>query len=126
MRSSLAKGLEFCLVASMNEESTTTNKLVSNIKEVIGDAEHLIRETASGMGEKAKEARQQLAVKLEDAKKRIGELEVSVVETAGVVRDKALEGAKKTDHLVRSHPYESIGIAFGVGLLIGVLINRKD
>jgi ElaB/YqjD/DUF883 family membrane-anchored ribosome-binding protein len=27
--------------------------------------------------------------------------------------------------VIRAHPYESMGIAFGVGLLIGVLVARK-
>ena len=35
------------------------------------------------------------------------------------------ETAKKTDEAIRTHPYESIGIAFGVGILIGVLIGRR-
>jgi len=34
-------------------------------------------------------------------------------------------GAKATDKVIREHPYESIGVAFGVGLLIGVLATRK-
>jgi ElaB/YqjD/DUF883 family membrane-anchored ribosome-binding protein len=27
--------------------------------------------------------------------------------------------------VIRDHPYESIGVAFGLGLLIGVLVARK-
>jgi len=27
--------------------------------------------------------------------------------------------------VIRDHPYETIGIAFGIGVLLGVLINRK-
>jgi ElaB/YqjD/DUF883 family membrane-anchored ribosome-binding protein len=34
-------------------------------------------------------------------------------------------GAKAADQIIRKHPYESIGIALGVGLLIGVLVRRK-
>ena len=33
--------------------------------------------------------------------------------------------AKKADTIIRDHPYESIGVAFGVGLLLGVLVTRK-
>ena len=40
-------------------------------------------------------------------------------------KEQAKEAAKKTDEAIRSHPYESIGIAFGVGILIGVLIGRR-
>jgi len=27
--------------------------------------------------------------------------------------------------VIRTHPYKSIGVAFGIGLLIGVLVTRK-
>ena len=32
--------------------------------------------------------------------------------------------AKTSDKVVRAHPYQAIGIAFGVGLLVGVLAGR--
>jgi ElaB/YqjD/DUF883 family membrane-anchored ribosome-binding protein len=36
--------------------------------------------------------------------------------------------AKASDKAVREHPYQAVGIAFGVGLLIGVLVmqSRRD
>ena len=34
-------------------------------------------------------------------------------------------GAKATDKVIREHPYQSIGVAFGIGVLIGVLVTRK-
>jgi ElaB/YqjD/DUF883 family membrane-anchored ribosome-binding protein len=37
----------------------------------------------------------------------------------------ARAAAKKADAVVRDHPYESIGIAFGIGVLIGVLVTRE-
>ena len=40
-------------------------------------------------------------------------------------KESVKETAKKTDEAIRSHPYESLGIAFGVGILIGVLIGRR-
>jgi hypothetical protein len=40
------------------------------------------------------------------------------------LEEKTVEAAKATDKAIRQHPYESIGIAFGVGLLIGVLVVR--
>jgi ElaB/YqjD/DUF883 family membrane-anchored ribosome-binding protein len=38
---------------------------------------------------------------------------------------KAVEQAKAADRVVRDHPYETIGVAFGLGLLIGILARRK-
>jgi DUF883 C-terminal glycine zipper region len=43
---------------------------------------------------------------------------------AGHVRDKAVEGANAADETVRESPYQAIGIAFGVGALIGYLVMR--
>jgi len=37
----------------------------------------------------------------------------------------ARKRAKAADRVIRDHPYQTIGIAFGLGLLIGVLARRK-
>ncbi len=39
--------------------------------------------------------------------------------------EKAVERAKAADKVIREHPYQTIGIAFALGLLIGVLARRK-
>lgn len=41
-------------------------------------------------------------------------------------RERALAGARVADQAVRGHPYETIGAALGLGLLIGCLIMRRD
>ena len=41
------------------------------------------------------------------------------------VQEQTVAGAKATDRTIRNNPYQSMGIAFGVGLLIGVILNRK-
>ncbi|HVU33423.1 MAG TPA: hypothetical protein VHE61_08305 [Opitutaceae bacterium] len=37
----------------------------------------------------------------------------------------AKQAAKRVDDTIREHPYESIGIALGVGILLGALLRRK-
>jgi ElaB/YqjD/DUF883 family membrane-anchored ribosome-binding protein len=78
------------------------------------DARALMVATADVAGDKVAEARQRLAVALEDGQKIYGR-----------VRDKAVEGAKATDQAVREHPYQAIGIALGVGALFGYLVARR-
>ena len=78
------------------------------------DARALMAATADVAGEKVSEARKRLAAALESGK-----------EIYGRVRDKAVEGAKATDQAVREHPYQAIGIALGVGALIGYLATRR-
>jgi ElaB/YqjD/DUF883 family membrane-anchored ribosome-binding protein len=40
------------------------------------------------------------------------------------LQDETVSAAKATDKAVREHPYQSIGIAFGLGVLLGVLVTR--
>jgi len=82
------------------------------------DSEELLKATASDVSEKAKEARARLTVALDRASHSYHDLQQ---QTAA----KAKEVAQKTDAAIRAHPYESIGIGFGLGLLIGVLVARK-
>jgi len=44
---------------------------------------------------------------------------------AGAVgmREKAIQSAETTDRAVRSHPYQTLGIVFGVGMLAGLLLS---
>ena len=83
------------------------------LKTVTEDAENFVRETGSGLSEKAREARARLAASLASAKAGLSRL-----------NEKAVEGAKATDRVIRANPYQSIGVAFGIGILIGVLVTR--
>lgn len=38
--------------------------------------------------------------------------------------EKAAERARAADKVVRDHPYQTIGIALGLGLLIGMIARR--
>jgi ElaB/YqjD/DUF883 family membrane-anchored ribosome-binding protein len=40
-------------------------------------------------------------------------------------QEKAVERAKAADKVIRERPYQTIGLAFGLGLLIGILARRK-
>jgi ElaB/YqjD/DUF883 family membrane-anchored ribosome-binding protein len=99
---------------SENELHDSAAKLMTDLREVVKDGEELLRAGASELGEKGSAARHRLATALERAK-----------ETCRKLQDRTVAGAKATDRVIREHPYQSIGIAFGVGLLIGVLVNRK-
>ena len=89
-------------------------KIMADLKTLSRDAETLLHATAGQAGEKAAELRDRLSVALESAKA-----------TCQQVEAKAIAGAKVADKTIRDHPYESIGVAFGVGLLLGVLVGRR-
>jgi ElaB/YqjD/DUF883 family membrane-anchored ribosome-binding protein len=59
----------------------------------------------------------ELRAKLEDAVER-------AKAACARLEEKTVEAAKVTDKAIREHPYQAIGIGFGVGLLIGALALR--
>jgi ElaB/YqjD/DUF883 family membrane-anchored ribosome-binding protein len=89
-------------------------RLASDLKALVRDADELMKATAGQAGDKVSEIRSRLAAALESAKA-----------TGQRLEEKTVAAAKATDRTIREHPYESIGIAFGVGLLVGVLVRRK-
>jgi ElaB/YqjD/DUF883 family membrane-anchored ribosome-binding protein len=93
-------------------------RVMADLQTLTRDAEDLLKATAGDVSEKAKEARTRVAAALERAKASCVHLQEQTLATAKAA-------AKKADTVIRDHPYESIGIAFGVGLLIGVLVTRK-
>ena len=101
----------------MNEQTgdrASVGKLVQDFKVVLQDAESLLRSTASNVGDKAQDARARLATSLEHAKAQFQEFE-----------ERARVSARLADEKIREHPYESVGVAFGVGLLFGILVGRR-
>ncbi|HMP82815.1 MAG TPA: DUF883 family protein [Verrucomicrobiota bacterium] len=95
-------------------EEANMQKVVSDLKTLSRDAEDLVKATAGHAGEKVSELRAKLSTAVESAKATCHRLE-----------EKAIAGAKVADKTIREHPYESIGVAFGLGLLIGVLVGRR-
>jgi ElaB/YqjD/DUF883 family membrane-anchored ribosome-binding protein len=101
-----------------SQSRVARERVMADLKALASDAEALLRATADDAGEKAREARARLAATLEKARVTCADLQARGVETAR-------EAAKKADETIRSHPYESLAIAFGLGLLIGAIVKRK-
>lgn len=96
------------------ETSISAGKLKEDLRILVRDAEDLLRATASDMSEKAKDARVRLQHAITNAQASCRNLQA-----------KTAEAAKAADKVVRNHPYEAIGVGFGVGLLVGFLMSRR-
>jgi len=94
--------------------SEANQRLTGDLKAVAEDAEQLLAATAGQAGEKVKALRVRLTAAMESAKA-----------TAERLEEKTIAAAKATDRVIREHPYQTVGIAFGIGVLIGVLVARK-
>jgi ElaB/YqjD/DUF883 family membrane-anchored ribosome-binding protein len=102
----------------MDGESTTTDKLVGDLRNLVADAEELLKATASQAGEKIGVARQKIEQSLVEGKKALADAEKTIVK-------KSKECAEIADDYVRENPWSAIGIAAAVGLALGLLIRGK-
>ena len=93
-------------------------QLVSDIKSVISEAEEMLGATADQAGEKIANLRARIQERLRDAKVRLADAEELLVE-------KTKAAARATDDYVHESPWTAVGIAAGVGLLVGLLIGRR-
>lgn len=100
------------------DTAVTQDKLAQDLKIVISDAEELLRATASQAGEKVSAARERIQDNLHRAKVKLAEAEEVMV-------DRGKQAARVTDEYVHEHPWRAVGIAAGVGLIIGLLISRR-
>jgi len=91
-----------------------THALAEPAGRLVEDARELMAATAHVAEEKVVEARKRLAAALERGK-----------EVWDSVQENAVDGARATDRAIRKHPYQAIGVAFGVGALIGFLLSRR-
>lgn len=98
----------------MNATELNTDRVIADLKRIVRDSEALLHDSADVLDEKGRETKARLVEAIESAKVTCRRLE-----------ERAIEGVRATDRVIREHPYQSIGIAAAVGLLIGVLVARK-
>lgn len=93
-------------------------QLIEDFKVVIADAEALIRAT-TGQGDAAfSNLRTQAEASLKTAKDKLAN-------TQGDLIEQGMAAAKSADAYVHENPWQAIGIAAGVGLLVGLLIGKR-
>ena len=94
------------------------DKLMSDLRVVVADGEELLRMTADQAGAAAADLRSRLQGRMNQAKTDLMRLQESAV-------IKAKAAGHATDEFVHENPWKSIGVAAGVGLVVGLLISRR-
>ena len=101
----------------MNDR-VTTQRLKDDLAAVVRDVEVLMQASADYGGEKTADARARIRESLDAAKRRLHEAEQSAVRHG----EDALHA---TEDYTRKNPWQALGIAAGIGLVIGVLVARR-
>jgi len=87
--------------------SANTERLVADVKTLVGDAGSMVASGAAQTGE------------------RLAKLEAAAAGSAKAVLEKTRAAAATTDKYVHVHPWTAIGVAAGIGLVLGMLIERR-
>jgi len=95
----------------MRRNTTTAH---ADVESLADDAKALLAATGHLAEEKVVEARKRLTAALARGK-----------EAWEHIQNRAVAGATATDHAIHEHPYHAIGLAFGVGTLLGFLLTRR-
>src|SRR5688572_9378917 len=93
---------------NLTGEEVSIEKLVEDLTVLAQDVEDLVKVSSANLGEESKE---QLVTAIQCVKARCESL-----------KTQAVAGAKATDRAIRMHPYTSLGIAVGVGFVLGALV----
>jgi ElaB/YqjD/DUF883 family membrane-anchored ribosome-binding protein len=104
---------------SAHETQAAKERVIRDFKAVVVDTEELLKATANQTGDRIMAARARMEESLAATKKQLAELEENMLE-------KAKAAAQATDQMVHENPWKSVGIAAAVGLLLGMLIHRRD
>lgn len=104
----------------MNAISNEVSKeqLIADFNVVVADAEALLKATANQGGEKLAEVRAKAEESLRVVKARM-------LDAQDVLVEKTRAAAKATDVYVHENPWNAVGVAAGVGVLIGFLMGRR-
>ena len=96
-------------------DSVTSEDLYEQLQTVIRETEALLQASASYAGDKVGQTRERAGETLRSAKARLADMQEDL-------SDRADDYFKTGRRYVRSNPWQSVGIAAGIGLVLGALL----
>ncbi|MBK5000311.1 DUF883 family protein [Pseudomonas sp. S31] len=91
------------------------DQVFSELQALIEESERLLDRSASLVGEEADTLRAQLGLKLRQAS-----------QAAGQMRARAQPVVEATEDYIGGHPWQTVALSAGLGLVVGLLIGRRD
>lgn len=94
------------------------NDLLKDFNAVVNEGEQLLKSVVDEGGVKANALRAKMESNLKAAKERLLHIEETAIETTKTA-------VRVTDTYVHENPWRAIGVAVGIGAVIGLLLNRR-
>lgn len=95
-------------------DSIEKSQTADELKALLQEAEQALSNTAGEASDKFEELRNRLRNALESGRYSFERL-----------RAEATRKAQQADQLVRDNPYYAIGVAAGIGAIVGILLSRS-
>jgi ElaB/YqjD/DUF883 family membrane-anchored ribosome-binding protein len=107
----------------MNKSTELSNpasieELIVNIKKMMDEVEAIADNSTKDNGEADN--------RLSDWKNRLSRVTSRLGDACQTVRSRVVTGTRKADETIREHPYESLAVAVGFGILVGTLLRRRN
>ena len=92
----------------------TPEQLLETLRQLVAETEQLVADASEPAAEK-----------MADIRARIGRANDSLQEFYSTYRQKIIDGARRADETIRMHPYESLAVSLGLGVVLGALLRRS-
>jgi ElaB/YqjD/DUF883 family membrane-anchored ribosome-binding protein len=93
--------------------ASSRDKLVEDVKVLTKDVQELLKATASVVGERTADARSKVQESLKVAQEKLAQ-------ASATAKDKGQQAFNATDGYVRDNPWNAVGVAAGIGFLLGL------
>jgi ElaB/YqjD/DUF883 family membrane-anchored ribosome-binding protein len=105
--------------ARAQQFDSNASEASSDVKALVRDAQSMLTAAAALTGDKAEELRSRGMELLDRALGRAGSYQDQAIE-------RGRELAYEADVYVKDNPYRTLALAAGVGVMLGVLLSRKQ
>lgn len=100
--------------AAQNTAEQIKDQAFSELQALIEESDKLLKDSAALVGEDAETLRAQLSLKLKQA-----------LDSVSSVRERTKPAVDATEHYIGGHPWQTVAISAGFGLVVGLLLGRK-
>lgn len=96
-------------------EDQIKDQAFSELQALIEESDKLLKSSAALVGEEAETLRAQIGLKLKQA-----------LDSVSNVRERSKPVVDATEHYIGGHPWQTVAISAGFGLVVGLLLGRRN
>jgi ElaB/YqjD/DUF883 family membrane-anchored ribosome-binding protein len=101
--------------AVQNAAEQIKDQAFSELQALIEESDKLLKDSATLVGDDAETLRAQLSLKLKQALNAVSN-----------VRERTKPVVDATEHYIGGHPWQTVAMSAGLGLVVGLLLGRRS